>query len=436
MINPDSGSQATESPDSAWQSVLALYDFYENVDFIGYVPTGYGDESLFEVANSQINGYFELWNNVSSEVTGETRVLKGITGIFFDEVNGIDQEKQAVLLEMYKGYSEEVKNSNENYTVVFNFGTNYMTDGSMFDENWLEPCDICILYENDLEEVSNPWDSYEVLPEAVGMSSDKFCSILRSAPFASETTKNVEQNNLISAGLIQQMWSKNFAWQYATPEIGDYNNFMPYQIWNSFVSSANQFSFSCEPSEFNYGNTCMSYSETGEICEIDAQCSDSGKCLGKCCNQWNTDENCGVCGETGWCDSCVLGFAVQVSELNSTLSLCVELSQVDVGEMCFSDGQCTVSGVCKENCCNQWMDDVNCEVCGDAGWCESCKSGFEWEGSTGCVAITEEFTAETPTTEALTTEAVTTEALTTGGFSKFRILGKTRSFEVFFGSKT
>jgi len=244
-----------------------------------------------------------------------------------------------------------------------------------------------------LDKENNPWDSYGVLPESVGMPADKFCSILRSAPFVSGQTKSVdpvvflnitESNNLISADLVQQMWSKNFAWQYVTPEIGDYNNFMPYPVWNSFVSSADQFTFSCEASEFNYGNTCMGYLETGDFCEIDAQCLSSEKCLGKCCSQWNTDENCGACGETGWCDGCVPGF-----EFNSTLSLCLELSQVEVGEVCVSDAQCFVSGVCKGNCCNQWMDDVNCGICGDSGWCESCKLGFVWESSTGCVAVDE-----------------------------------------------
>lgn len=46
---------------------------------------------------------------------------------------------------------------------------------------------------------------------------------------------------------------------------------------------------------------------TGSVCTSNSECIDND-CRGKCCISTLNDANCGVCGSTGWCESCATGY--------------------------------------------------------------------------------------------------------------------------------
>ena len=106
-----------------------------------------------------------------------------LDGIFFDEVNGIGAAEQVTTLPMYQRYATAVKAKSETAKtdmVIFNFGANGMVDGNLHDNAWVEPCDICLMYENDYQNANNPWDSYTPLPAAMNWPKSKFASMFRS----------------------------------------------------------------------------------------------------------------------------------------------------------------------------------------------------------------------------------------------------------------
>ena len=58
-----------------------------------------------------------------------------------------------------------------------------------------------------------------------------------------------------------------------------------------------------------------------------------------------------------------------------------------VGAVCTGNSDCS-SNDCRTKCCIATLNDANCGVCSDAGFCESCAAGFTWQAGQGCVAIT------------------------------------------------
>ena len=112
--------------------------------------------------------------------------------------------------------------------------------------------------------------------------------------------------------------------------------------------------------------------QVGFPCDSNSTCSDGGVCKNNCCSQFMTDENCGICDNQGWCESCKTGFVYETDQ-------CVEIVYTEVGLPCDSNSTCTENGVCKNNCCSQWMTDEHCDSCNDQGWCATCETGYFYE---------------------------------------------------------
>ena len=78
--------------------------------------------------------------------------------------------------------------------------------------------------------------------------------------------------------------------------------------------------------------------------------------------------------------NCVTGSATTEVATTGTAEASTEALTTEeptqIGFLCDSDSTCSDGGVCKGNCCSQWMNDENCESCNDQGWCAECVPGW------------------------------------------------------------
>lgn len=152
---------------------MAKLNSYDNVQVIGYIPTGYAERDVSAV-KTDISTYSN-WSSYKAEnIT--------VSGIFFDEApNANDQTKISYMQEI----SESAKSSNLP-TVVFNPGTK-LEDGSAAE--YFKAADLIVEFENSY----SAWTSTVPANDISGGYYSKAAIILYSAPLTADYETVVQE---------------------------------------------------------------------------------------------------------------------------------------------------------------------------------------------------------------------------------------------------
>ena len=380
VVNPSNGVDATSPPNSDWIQIVDMLSNLDNVKLIGYISTNYGDLTKEKPNREQIHGYFSNWK---------------CQGIFFDETTGD--------VRMYERLIAYIHSRMHDTYNVFNFGSTKNATGVAYDNHWLTLASLNIMYENKKSE----YDAHFV-PSApqLALPKNKSALVLRAASHIQD---------------LRADHKKHFGYVYYTDQPNDYNTLYAPNLWTVFMDSINTF-------------TPSPNSLAGSSCAANGDCLDND-CRTKCCVSTLNDANCGVCGSTGFCDTCKAGYTWQSgvgcttqlsvgslcsgntfcqsndcrtrccsSTLNDThCSQCgtsgecvacstgyilqngVCVAGLSAGAVCSSNSSCS-SNDCRTKCCVSALNDDNCGVCGSTGYCETCKTGYMWQSGVGCVA--------------------------------------------------
>lgn len=320
VLNPNNGLDATSPPNSDWIQVVNMFGDVDNVVLIGYVSTNYGDATKEAPGKDQITGYISQWK---------------CQGIFFDETTG---DKA-----MYERLVAHTRTRMKDTWNVFNFGSKADANGNEYDNAWLSIAELNIMFENKFDQVAT------FTPSAAQLALDR----TKSAVVLLEADPNMID--------LQSMYDKHFGYVYFVDRPNDYNGLMSNADWNSFMQDLDGF----QPP-----------GGIGSVCTANGDCA-SNDCRAKCCVATLNDANCGVCSDTGFCESCAAGFTWQAGQG------CVAVSGDPAGTVCTQNSDCTDND-CRGKCCVSTLNDANCATCGAAGFCEACATGYSWQAGQGC----------------------------------------------------
>ena len=325
VLNPNNGLDATSPPNSDWIQVVNMLGDVDNVVLIGYVSTNYGDATKEAPGKEQITGYIAHWK---------------CQGIFFDETTG---DKA-----MYERLVAHTRTRMKDTWNVFNFGSKADANGNEYDNAWLSIAELNIMFENKYSQVAT------FTPSAAQLALDRS----KSAVVLLEADPNMID--------LQSMYDKHFGYVYFVDRPNDYNGLMSNANWNSFMQDLNGF----QPP-----------GGIGSVCAANGECT-SNDCRTKCCISTLNDANCGVCSDTGFCESCKAGHSFVAGQG------CVPDATGDpAGTVCSANGDCADND-CRTKCCVATLNDANCGVCSDTGFCETCTAGHTFVAGQGCVPIT------------------------------------------------
>ena len=323
VLNPNNGLDATAPPNSDWIQVVNMFGDVDNVVLIGYVSTNYGDATKEAPGKEQITGYISQWK---------------CQGIFFDETTG---DKA-----MYERLVAHTRTRMKDTWNVFNFGSKADANGNEYDNAWLNIAELNIMFENKYSEVAT------FTPSAAQLTLDR----TKSAVVLLEADPNMID--------LQSMYDKHFGYVYFVDRPNDYNGLMSNADWNSFMQDLDGF----QPP-----------GGIGSVCAANGDCT-SNDCRTKCCIATLNDANCATCGDAGFCDTCTAGHTFVAGQG------CVAITGDPAGTVCSANADC-VDNDCRTKCCVATLNDANCGVCSDTGFCESCAAGFTWQAGQGCVAV-------------------------------------------------
>ena len=227
VINPDSGAGSSASPNADWLYYLGSPDTTKtqhlyplrtlpNVHLYGYVPTGFGNSSSIDKAETYSSDYKSHWN---------------ISNFFFDEVNGA-----------FKGANDDKYTSTQrDYTTLLsdsdsicNFGSPRNKIGVEYGHEWLHMCKYSVLYENSVPDNMLATFQYYYAPTYAqqSMSPTSIAAIMHTyeAP-GDEPFKDQ----------LQALYANHFGMVYFTPTTNGYSQFYDDDLWEKFLHEIKTF---------------------------------------------------------------------------------------------------------------------------------------------------------------------------------------------------